>query len=268
MTMEDAVHSHEHNEEHAHHEEHHAEAPAHQEHMHAREPIHHRVHRTVQPYLPYISVFMSIAALIVSIIALLSINSLPRAVIPGNTVTTTIIPLTGYNIQGSLIVPNATLADSPVITANEPFGTRLTGINQPFNSTELAIINRAPDTYFDQAANMLVNHNITNIVGAQVNSIVPFVLNGKPSVIYYGSITCIYCAENRWAMALALSRFGNFFEPLPGLQRTSGPGHTHALLCSRPIQLLINRAGQLLQQQLPELPVHRGCEPDNGRVHA
>ena len=37
-----------------------------------------------------------------------------------------------------------------------------------------------------------------------------FLLNGKPSVIYLGSITCIFCGENRWAMALALSRFGNF----------------------------------------------------------
>ena len=36
------------------------------------------------------------------------------------------------------------------------------------------------------------------------------VVNGKPSVIYLGSITCIYCGENRWAMALALSRFGSF----------------------------------------------------------
>jgi hypothetical protein len=29
-------------------------------------------------------------------------------------------------------------------------------------------------------------------------------------VIYIGAISCIYCGENRWAMALALSRFGYF----------------------------------------------------------
>jgi hypothetical protein len=38
----------------------------------------------------------------------------------------------------------------------------------------------------------------------------PLVIGGKPSVVYIGAISCIYCAENRWAMALALTRFGNF----------------------------------------------------------
>ena len=35
-------------------------------------------------------------------------------------------------------------------------------------------------------------------------------MNGKPSVIYLGAISCVYCGENRWAMALALGQFGSF----------------------------------------------------------
>jgi hypothetical protein len=37
-----------------------------------------------------------------------------------------------------------------------------------------------------------------------------FSYNGKPSVIYIGAISCVWCGENRWAMAMALSRFGSF----------------------------------------------------------
>ena len=35
-------------------------------------------------------------------------------------------------------------------------------------------------------------------------------VNGKPTVIYIGATSCVWCGSNRWAMALALSRFGTF----------------------------------------------------------
>ncbi len=34
--------------------------------------------------------------------------------------------------------------------------------------------------------------------------------NGKPEVVYVGAEYCPYCAAERWAMAVALSRFGTF----------------------------------------------------------
>jgi thiol-disulfide isomerase/thioredoxin len=34
--------------------------------------------------------------------------------------------------------------------------------------------------------------------------------NGKPEVFYYGAEFCPYCAAERWAMIVALSRFGTF----------------------------------------------------------
>ncbi|MEM3247773.1 MAG: DUF929 family protein [Candidatus Micrarchaeaceae archaeon] len=126
------------------------------------------------------------------------------------TATTTIQGVSGYNINSALITPPLSLAEAPVITQQQPFGSRLTNINAPLNSTELAIINNAPDAYFETAGEMYLNHEINNTVSAQAAKVPLFVVNGKPSVIYFGSITCIFCGENKWAMVLALSRFGNF----------------------------------------------------------
>ncbi|MDE1833178.1 MAG: DUF929 family protein, partial [Candidatus Micrarchaeota archaeon] len=118
--------------------------------------------------------------------------------------------LQGYNISSALITPPTSLASAPVITANQSFGQRLTGINQPFNASELAVINNAPNSLYELAGEMYLNHTLNNSVAAQSNFVPLFKVNGKPSVIYMGSITCIFCGENRWAMALALSKFGTF----------------------------------------------------------
>jgi thiol-disulfide isomerase/thioredoxin len=45
---------------------------------------------------------------------------------------------------------------------------------------------------------------IIRIPGAHLTS------NGKPEVLYIGAEYCPYCATERWAMAVALSRFGAF----------------------------------------------------------
>ncbi len=166
--------------------------------------------------LPYISLMISIIAIIASIYSYsfalshskttyVYINN-TNSIKPG--ITQTI--LSGYNISGSLITPPVSLAIAPIITSNQSFGDRLTNINQPLNSSELSIINNAPDSYYEIAGEMYLNHTLTNEVGAQSTKVSSFMLNGKPSIIYLGSITCIFCGENRWAMALALSRFGNF----------------------------------------------------------
>lgn len=45
---------------------------------------------------------------------------------------------------------------------------------------------------------------ITRIPGTRLTS------NGKPEVLYIGAEYCPYCAAERWALAVALSRFGTF----------------------------------------------------------
>jgi thiol-disulfide isomerase/thioredoxin len=43
---------------------------------------------------------------------------------------------------------------------------------------------------------------------------------GKPEMLYIGAEWCPYCAAERWAMAVALSRFGSF-SPLRGIHSSS-----------------------------------------------
>jgi thiol-disulfide isomerase/thioredoxin len=38
----------------------------------------------------------------------------------------------------------------------------------------------------------------------------PYLDNGKPVVVYIGADFCPYCAAERWALVISLSRFGNF----------------------------------------------------------
>jgi thiol-disulfide isomerase/thioredoxin len=45
--------------------------------------------------------------------------------------------------------------------------------------------------------------------------------NGKPEMLYIGAEFCPYCAAMRWAMAVALSRFGAFAPPLRGIHSSS-----------------------------------------------
>ncbi|MCL4383740.1 MAG: DUF929 domain-containing protein [Candidatus Marsarchaeota archaeon] len=107
----------------------------------------------------------------------------------------------------------------PIITnslkpANSNFGSRLTNIDAQFSAANLAIINNASNNYFEIAGQRLLNNSLTDPVlpfpANKSNQYPLFIANGKPSVIYIGAITCVFCGENRWAMALALSRFGSF----------------------------------------------------------
>jgi hypothetical protein len=48
----------------------------------------------------------------------------------------------------------------------------------------------------------------------------PLTSNGKPEVLYVGAEFCPFCATERWAMAVALSRFGTF-SPLHGIHSSA-----------------------------------------------
>jgi len=124
--------------------------------------------------------------------------------------TTTTTSYQSISVSGSLITPVLSFPDAPPITAVQTFGSRLTDINKPLNATELAVFNNASQSYFVSAAQMYLNKSLAIPIGATVSAAPLEVVNGKPSVIYLGAISCVYCGENRWAMALALSQFGSF----------------------------------------------------------
>jgi hypothetical protein len=151
------------------------------------------------------------SGLVLSIVALVLVGALSLELGQGvkgrNSSTTTLAP---ESVSGTLITPQLMLSDAPPIVATQPFGARLTDINLPLNSTQLGMINDEPQSYFDTAARMWLNGSLTSLVGQSIAYSPLLTVNGKPAVVYLGAISCVYCGENRWAMALALSRFGHF----------------------------------------------------------
>jgi hypothetical protein len=119
-------------------------------------------------------------------------------------------------------LPTSTNSPTTTVAGTGGPGSTLAGINQPLNSTSLSVINNAPNAYFETAGEMYLNDTIQNPIfgypsfGSNAHTVNGFVANNKTSVVYLGSITCIYCGENRWAMALALSRFGTFSQLFTG----------------------------------------------------
>jgi Domain of unknown function (DUF929) len=49
----------------------------------------------------------------------------------------------------------------------------------------------------------------------------PLKSNGKPEMLFIGAEFCPYCAAERWAIAVALSRFGTFTTQLRGIHSSS-----------------------------------------------
>ncbi len=183
--------------------------------------------------IPYGKINIALLAIILVslVVAFADINSLNAKIgllqnnitllgshqIPNGTATgASLLSVKSYNITGTMVTPNTSLPGFPIITANASFGKRLTNINKPLNASYLSTINNASNSYFETAGLMLLNGSINNTVGVTPTRVNPFILNGKPTVIYLGSITCVFCGENRWAMALALGRFGNFSQLFEG----------------------------------------------------
>ncbi len=161
----------------------------------------------------YAALGVGIIAIIVSVFALNS-HVAPPSITLLNSSGTTIVKLSNAN----LLTPPLSIAADPVITENQSFGSRLTSINEPLNASELAAINNAPDSYFETAANMLLNGSLSGLIFTNSFTKASYALqiNGKPTVIYLGAISCIFCGENRWAMALALGKFGSFSQLFKG----------------------------------------------------
>jgi len=81
-------------------------------------------------------------------------------------------------------------------TAPAPTGSAVTSV--------LGQLTSVPAATLDQVGAGTTAANPTSITGAALTS------GGKPEVLYIGAEYCPYCAAERWAMIVALSRFGTF----------------------------------------------------------
>lgn len=75
--------------------------------------------------------------------------------------------------------------------------------NKPVPSGLLSQLN-VPNSVSSAIGIGVANKYITKINGTLLT------LNGKPEILYVGAEYCPYCAAERWAMIIALMRFGNF----------------------------------------------------------
>ena len=78
----------------------------------------------------------------------------------------------------------------------------------------LAVVGAGSVPAFLQSSHQ--QHALTPITGP------PLLSNGKPEMLYIGAEFCPYCAGMRWAMAVALSRFGTL-SPLRGIHSAPSP---------------------------------------------
>jgi Domain of unknown function (DUF929) len=158
--------------------------------------------------ITYLALVIGIANLIVISDLAVEINHINKGVTVGTSSTTT--TYTNLSATGPALIPPTSFSSAPIINTTSPLGLTLYKLNAPLNASQLDVFNEAPSAYFETAGEMFLNGSITNTVGSSVVYGPQVIYNGKPTVVYVGANTCIFCGENRWAMALALGRFGNF----------------------------------------------------------
>src|SRR5271170_5343319 len=95
--------------------------------------------------------------------------------------------------------PAATTSSSaPQGKSNGPTGAALAAVVAKITSVPASTLNAVGD------GGGAVTGKPTTISGTTLTE------NGKPEMLYIGAEYCPYCADERWAMIVALSRFGTF----------------------------------------------------------
>jgi hypothetical protein len=121
-----------------------------------------------------------------------------------------IVLSSGGNSGGSAATPTATPTSGG--STAPPTGSALTAVLDQLTSV--------PAATFDQVGAGQTASNPTSISGAELTS------GGKPEVLYMGAEYCPYCAAERWAVIVALSRFGSF-SGLAAIRSAAADGAGH-----------------------------------------
>lgn len=75
---------------------------------------------------------------------------------------------------------------------------------QPISSAVAASLQAVSTQPYGPAATSVMQSYVQSYGGSQ------YISNGKPEVVFIGGEFCPYCAVERWAIVMALERFGNF----------------------------------------------------------
>ncbi len=148
-------------------------------------------------------------ALVLGVLSIISVMFLFLVIVPGlsNSINLQSQLQRSGNLSSHVSV-SGNLSSS--VQTQGSFGSTIAGIDDPLNNSALAVINNAPNSYFENAGEEYINGSLSDPIYPNANKVQGFTSNNKTSVVYLGSIDCVFCGENRWAMALALSRFGSF----------------------------------------------------------
>jgi thiol-disulfide isomerase/thioredoxin len=115
---------------------------------------------------------------------------------------------TGGAILGVIVIVVAFIVikttQSPTSAANAASSTSVAGTALP--ASVIKDITTVPASTFTSVNTGTADPKAV----AVVSSAKPLASGGKPEVLYVGAEYCPYCATERWAMAVALSRFGTF----------------------------------------------------------
>jgi hypothetical protein len=101
----------------------------------------------------------------------------------------------------AFVLVKANTKNTPTASApGAPTGAALAGVVSKTTSVPASVLEKVGD------GGGAVTGKIQAINGAAA----PLTANGKPEMLYMGAEYCPYCAAERWAMIVALSRFGTF----------------------------------------------------------
>jgi len=111
--------------------------------------------------------------------------------------------------SGSVVVVLAVVLVFVVVKLNHKPNSATGASNGPTGSALTAVVDKVtsvPASTLDTVGNGngAVTGKPTTISGSTLMA------NGKPEMLYVGAEYCPYCAAERWAMIVALSRFGTF----------------------------------------------------------
>ena len=125
---------------------------------------------------------------------------------------------TGGSILGVIVIVVAFIVikttQSPA-SANKSDSTSAAGTALP--ASVVKDITSVPASTFTSVATGTADPKSVTLV----SSAAPLTSGGKPEVLYIGAQYCPYCATERWALAVALSRFGTF-HGLSGIHSAGG----------------------------------------------